>query len=117
MGYCWTREIQGNNKRVIFLINSIQYKFLSKFFFKNMSSYYRGAAAALLVFDITKQTSFENLQKWLNELRDHTKPNVVCMLVGNKCDLKHLRAIPTEKAQAFAGKLIFKKIYLIKVKK
>jgi len=39
----------------------------------------------------------------LKELRDHADSNIVIMLVGNKSDLKHLRAVPTEEARAFAS--------------
>jgi GTPase SAR1 family protein len=41
--------------------------------------------------------------RWLKELRDHADSNIVIMLVGNKSDLKHLRAVPTEEAKSFAG--------------
>lgn len=40
----------------------------------------------------------------MKELRDHTDANIVIMLVGNKADLRHLRAVSTEDAQAFAEK-------------
>ncbi|PRW59514.1 Rab family GTPase [Chlorella sorokiniana] len=65
------------------------------------SAYYRGAVGALLVYDITKQTTFENVERWLKELRDHADSNIVVMLVGNKSDLRHLRSVQTEDAKAF----------------
>lgn len=68
------------------------------------SAYYRGAVGALLVYDITKHVSFENVERWLKELRDHADANTVIMLVGNKSDLRHLRAVSTEEAMAFAEK-------------
>ena len=68
------------------------------------NSYYRGAVGALLVYDISKQVTFENVERWLNELRDHADSNIVIMLVGNKSDLKHLRAVSTEEAAQFAEK-------------
>ncbi|KAK4476813.1 hypothetical protein RD792_015973 [Penstemon davidsonii] len=68
------------------------------------SAYYRGALGALLVYDVTKPTTFENLSRWLKELRDHADANIVIMLIGNKTDLKHLRAVATEDAQGFAEK-------------
>lgn len=68
------------------------------------SAYYRGAVGALLVYDISKHASFENVQRWLEELRDHADANIVIMLVGNKSDLRHLRAVPTEEARVFAEK-------------
>jgi small GTP-binding protein len=66
------------------------------------SAYYRGAVGALLVYDIAKHMTYENVERWLKELRDHADTNIVIMLVGNKSDLKHLRAVPTEEATAFA---------------
>ena len=68
------------------------------------NSYYRGAVGALLVYDITKHVTFENVERWLKELRDHADANTVIMLVGNKSDLRHLRAVSTEEAMAFAEK-------------
>jgi Ras-related protein Rab-11A len=46
------------------------------------SAYYRGAVGALLVYDITKKQTFENIQRWLRELRDHADSNIVIMMVG-----------------------------------
>eukprot|EP01066_Platyproteum_vivax_P020881 Platyproteum_vivax@DN8832_c0_g1_i1.p1 len=66
------------------------------------SAYYRGAVGALLVYDISKRTSFENVERWLKELRDHADPNIVILLVGNKSDLKHLRAVGQEESAAYA---------------
>ncbi|KNC80714.1 Ras-like protein Rab-11B [Sphaeroforma arctica JP610] len=66
------------------------------------SAYYRGAVGALLVYDIAKHLTYENVERWLKELRDHADSNIVIMLVGNKSDLRHLRAVPTEEAKAFA---------------
>jgi Ras-related protein Rab-11A len=68
------------------------------------SAYYRGAVGALLVYDITKHVTYENVERWLKELRDHADSNIVIMLVGNKSDLKHLRGVSTDDAQAFAEK-------------
>ena len=65
-------------------------------------SYYRGAVGALLVYDIAKHLTYENVDRWLRELRDHADANIVIMLVGNKSDLRHLRAVPTEEAKSFA---------------
>ncbi|KAF9913620.1 Ras- protein Rab-11A [Lobosporangium transversale] len=67
------------------------------------SAYYRGAVGALLVYDIAKHTTYENVGRWLKELRDHADTNIVIMLVGNKSDLRHLRAVPTDEAKQFAA--------------
>ncbi|KAG4183705.1 hypothetical protein ERO13_A09G125600v2, partial [Gossypium hirsutum] len=66
------------------------------------SAYYRGAVGAMLVYDMTKRQSFDNMARWLEELRGHADQNLVIMLVGNKCDLGSLRAVPIEDAQEFA---------------
>ncbi|TVU44079.1 hypothetical protein EJB05_03508 [Eragrostis curvula] len=66
------------------------------------SAYYRGAVGALLVYDVTKGATFENVRRWLKELRDHADANTVVMLIGNKTDLRHLRAVAQEDAAAFA---------------
>ncbi|CAL9049903.1 ras-related protein RIC2-like [Musa acuminata AAA Group] len=66
------------------------------------SAYYRGAIGALLVYDVTRHATFENVERWLKELRGHTDPNIVVMLIGNKSDLRHLVAVPTEDGEAYA---------------
>ncbi|KMT13080.1 hypothetical protein BVRB_4g086220 [Beta vulgaris subsp. vulgaris] len=66
------------------------------------SAYYRGAVGALLVYDVTRHVTFENIERWLKELRDHTDSSIVIMLVANKADLRHLRAVSTEDAKSFA---------------
>ena len=43
--------------------------------------YYRGAVGALLVYDIAKHLTYENVERWLRELRDHADANIVIMLV------------------------------------
>ncbi|KAG8385492.1 hypothetical protein BUALT_Bualt03G0051000 [Buddleja alternifolia] len=53
-------------------------------------------------YDVTRNVTFENVERWLKELRGHTDSNIVIILVGNKADLRHLRAVPMEKAKAFA---------------
>mmetsp|Transcript_9921 Transcript_9921/g.17024 ORF Transcript_9921/g.17024 Transcript_9921/m.17024 type:complete len:216 (-) Transcript_9921:364-1011(-) len=68
------------------------------------SAYYRGAVGALLVYDITKPMTYENVERWLKELRDHADANIVIMLVGNKSDLRHLRTVKTEDASDFCEK-------------
>ena len=45
------------------------------------SAYYRGAVGALLVYDIAKHLTYENVERWLRELRDHADANIVIMLV------------------------------------
>ncbi|XP_073301297.1 ras-related protein RABA1f-like [Primulina huaijiensis] len=66
------------------------------------SAYYRGAVGALIVYDVTRHVTFENVERWLKELRGHTDMNIVIMLVGNKADLRHLRAVALEDSKSFA---------------
>ncbi|CAL9189876.1 unnamed protein product [Musa hybrid cultivar] len=66
------------------------------------SAYYRGAVGALVVYDITRHVTFESIERWLKELREHTDSSTIIMLVGNKADLRHLRAVSTEDAKDFA---------------
>ncbi|KAI7727016.1 hypothetical protein M8C21_032359 [Ambrosia artemisiifolia] len=68
------------------------------------SAYYRGAVGALLVYDITKSQTFDNVQRWLRELRDHADSNIVIMMAGNKSDLNHLRAVAEQDGQSLAEK-------------
>jgi len=75
--------------------------------------YYRGAVGALLVYDIAKHLTYENVERWLRELRDHADDNIVIMLVGNKSDLRHLRAVPMDEAKAFAGRFMAPVIYAL----
>lgn len=64
-----------------------------------------------MVYDIAKHLTYENVERWLKELRDHADSNIVIMLVGNKSDLRHLRAVPTDEAKAFAGVVLIFIIY------
>ena len=66
------------------------------------SAYYRGAVGAVLVYDLTKQKTYQDVERWLMEVREHADPSIVTMLVGNKSDLRHLRAVPAEEAKKFA---------------
>ncbi|KAJ0479474.1 putative small GTP-binding protein [Helianthus annuus] len=65
-------------------------------------SYYRGAAGALLVYDITRRETFNHLASWLEDARQHANANMTVMLIGNKCDLAHRRAVSTEEGEQFA---------------
>lgn len=65
-------------------------------------SYYRGAAGALLVFDITNRDSFNSLPDWLNDARSLASPNIVILLVGNKKDLDADREVTFLEASQFA---------------
>lgn len=65
-------------------------------------SYYRDAAGALLVFDVTRRETFGHLSRWLEEARQFASPSLVITLVGNKADVSSKRVIERNEAQAFA---------------
>ncbi|KAF9392475.1 Ras- protein Rab-2A [Podila verticillata] len=65
-------------------------------------SYYRGAAGALLVYDITRRDTFKHLTTWLEDARQHANVNTTIMLIGNKSDLEAKRAVSYEEGEAFA---------------
>lgn len=57
---------------------------------------------ALLVYDISKYSTFQNIERWFSELREHAEHNIQVLLVGNKSDLKNNRAVSTEEASHYA---------------
>ena len=62
------------------------------------SAYYKGSKGALLVYDITRYPTFENLEKWMNEINEKVKGSLKMMIIGNKSDLKDERQVSTETA-------------------
>ncbi|GAB2295656.1 Ras- protein RABA5e [Dionaea muscipula] len=66
------------------------------------SAYYRGAVGALLVYDISRRTTFDSISRWLDELKTHCDTTVATMLVGNKSDLGNIRAISVEEGKNLA---------------
>ena len=57
--------------------------------------YYRNAAAAIVVYDITSEATFEVLQEWITELHRLGPQNIVLAIAGNKCDLEDKREVCT----------------------
>ena len=57
------------------------------------SAYYRGANGALIVYDITRATTLESLEKWIKELKTYGSENIVCLMIGNKSDLRQYRSV------------------------
>nr|XP_048291637.1 ras-related protein Rab-2B isoform X2 [Myodes glareolus] len=68
----------------------------------NCKSGIRGAAGALLVYDITRRETFNHLTSWLEDARQHSSSNMVIMLIGNKSDLESRRDVKREEGEAFA---------------
>ena len=65
-------------------------------------SYYRNAIGALLVYDITKKSSFEHLQKWLDSVKENSSKNIKIILIGNKIDLEDKREVTFQEGEEFA---------------
>ncbi len=74
------------------------------------TSYYKGAHAILIVFDITEKDSFEHVKNWVADIDKFAKQGVLRILVGNKCDLEKQRIISKEEANELAEKLGIKYI-------
>ncbi|SPQ27300.1 e17410f9-db92-444d-8676-83bce3204107 [Thermothielavioides terrestris] len=66
-------------------------------------SYFRGASGALLVFDLTRKSTFQHATDWLNDLRQIAEPDIVVVLVGNKADLASPSAVDDPDADAGAA--------------
>ena len=64
--------------------------------------YYRGAQAAIVVYDITNQDTFRRAQNWVRELQRQARPDIVIALAGNKSDLGNKRTVEYEEAKAYA---------------
>lgn len=64
-----------------------------------MSLSLRGAVGFLVLFDITRRSSFDELDKWMDLIQDNTSPDTVVLCVGTKADLENLRAVTQEEAQ------------------
>jgi len=71
--------------------------------FRSMTPmYYRGASAAILVYDITSVESFECVKDWVNELRTQVQHDIVLAIAGNKSDLEEQRQVKLAKAKEYA---------------
>ena len=69
--------------------------------------YYRGASGGILVYDITRYSTYKNLKDWLKEMFSNVEPSndkvyVPVVLIGNKCDLEEKRSVSSKDARKFA---------------
>jgi len=64
--------------------------------------YYRGAQAAIIVYDVTNVDTFARAKVWVKELQRQASPNIVIALAGNKADLSPKRMVNTDEANSFA---------------
>ena len=60
--------------------------------------YYKGSKGALIVYDTTAQSTFNNIDKWIMEIKDKTSKDIKLMIIGNKIDLKDEREVRNEEA-------------------
>jgi len=63
------------------------------------NAYYKGAKGAFVVYDITKKSSFNNIDKWLFDLKNNGDENINIILIGNKIDLEKQREVSTEEGE------------------
>ncbi|KAG8044751.1 hypothetical protein GUJ93_ZPchr0079g2776 [Zizania palustris] len=73
------------------------------------TAYYRGAMGILLVYDVTDESSFNNIRNWIRNIEQHASDNVNKILIGNKADMdESRRAVPSAKGQALADEYSIK---------
>ena len=65
-------------------------------------NYYKGSHGILLLYDITKVNSFENIREWIKDIREEVYEKTIIFLIGNKNDKVNERAISTEQGQKLA---------------
>uniref|UniRef100_A0A3Q3VU11 Ras-related protein Rab-13 n=1 Tax=Mola mola TaxID=94237 RepID=A0A3Q3VU11_MOLML len=66
------------------------------------TAYYRGAMGIILVYDITDEKSFENIQNWMKSIKENASAGVSRMLLGNKCDIEAKRKVSRETGEKLA---------------
>ncbi|XP_025771007.1 ras-related protein Rab-13 isoform X2 [Panthera uncia] len=66
------------------------------------TAYYRGAMGIILVYDITDEKSFENIQNWMKSIKENASAGVQRLLLGNKCDMEAKRRVRKEQADQLA---------------
>ncbi|CAI5662248.1 unnamed protein product [Oreochromis niloticus] len=66
------------------------------------TAYYRGAMGIILVYDITDEKSFENIQNWMKSIKENASAGVSRMLLGNKCDIEAKRKVSKETGEKLA---------------
>jgi small GTP-binding protein len=66
-----------------------------------ISSFYRSASLAIIVYSIDSKESFSNIEKWLNDIKSQSNPNIKIFLIGNKADLEDKRQVTKENGENF----------------
>jgi Ras-related protein Rab-11A len=60
------------------------------------TAYYKGAKGAMIIYDVTNQNSFNNVDKWFNEIKDKASKNINLIMIGNKTDLDDKKVVSSE---------------------
>ena len=72
-------------------------------------TYYKGVAAAIIVYDVTQRQTFREVESWVQDCLLQCEPNTTLLLLGNKCDIAEKRQVPTE--VSFISAYFFKLSY------
>lgn len=67
--------------------------------------YYRGSAAAIIVYDISSDATFKTVKEWITELKKNASPQIVLAIAGNKCDLEDLREVNKKVVEEYASQI------------
>jgi small GTP-binding protein len=62
-------------------------------------SYFKGAKGALIIYDISIKQSFDNINKWIDDLKEFGDDSTCILLVGNKCDLDNIRQVSIDEVK------------------
>lgn len=95
--YTYTVPVNGETVKLLIWDTAGQERFRSI-----SKSYFRNAAGAILVYDITNIASFDQLSDWLTDLQTLCLPNSYILLVGNKKDLENKRQVGAQQVKDFA---------------
>ena len=68
-------------------------------------NYYKGASGIILIFDVTNVKSYENIKKWINEIKEEISEKVAIVLIGNKIDNVQERKISKEQGDKLASEI------------
>ncbi len=68
------------------------------------SAYYKGAKGVIIVYDICRKKSFENIDKWIDDFKSKADEDAVILLIGNKSDLKDKREVATDEGTSKSQK-------------
>ena len=72
--------------------------------------YYRGADGAIVIFDLTDQSSFNDLKKWIKDIKNYGEKDIQIIVVGNKLDLFNQRKVTQSQANNFCNENKYKYI-------